>query len=115
MPRGSGTWSTWNSWRIGMGHTERRTIDPNSPPADLTHDEVRRSFLLRLWRERDDLSALSQPLNSTSPAPEVAYRNLEKYAHRLRGAAAVFGFFEVRDCAKVLEFAAKSDATRVPL
>lgn len=92
----------------------QRSIDPNSPPADLTHDEVRRSFLLRLWRERDDLAALSQPMNSVAPAPEIAYKNLEKFAHRLRGAAAVFGYFEVRDCAKDLEIAAKGDASRIP-
>lgn len=98
-----------------MAHTERqRAIDPNAPPADLTHDEVRRSFMLRLWRERDDLAALSQPVNSISPAPEVAYRNLEQFAHRLRGAAAVFGYVDVRDCAKDLEFAAKADASRIP-
>jgi HPt (histidine-containing phosphotransfer) domain-containing protein len=92
-----------------MDHIERqRSIDANSPPADLTYEEVRQSFLFRLQRERSDLAALSLALKSAAPGTGSAYGNLERYAHRLRGAAAVFAYDEVRDCAKVLEFASKA-------
>jgi HPt (histidine-containing phosphotransfer) domain-containing protein len=92
-----------------MARIERpRSFDVNSPPADLTYDEVRQSFLMRLQRERSDLETFSHALKSAGPTTAVEYRNLEGFAHRLRGAAAVFGFEGVRDCAKVLEFAAKA-------
>ena len=92
-----------------MDRIERlRTFDPNSPPDDLSYDEVRQSFLIRLQRERTDLVVRLKALTSAAQAPEAAYRNLEEFAHRLRGAAAVFAFSELQESAKVLEFAAKA-------
>jgi len=75
---------------------------------DLTYEDVRQSFLIRLHGEQSQLLVLSDSLGSAEVAPASAFGDLEGFAHRLRGAAAVFDFPELRDAAKVLEIAASA-------
>jgi len=94
-----------------MPRIERlRSDGSNWPAPDLTYEEVRQSFLFRLHSERASLVSLSIALGSAAPTAELAFGNLEGFAHRLRGAAAVFDYPELRDSAKVLELAANAAA-----
>ncbi|HEV7610022.1 MAG TPA: Hpt domain-containing protein [Steroidobacteraceae bacterium] len=68
--------------------------------------EVRLSFLARLSSERTKLAKLSNALASAALNPAPLFSDLEYFAHRLRGAAAVFEFPTLRDAAKALELAA---------
>lgn len=79
-----------------------------APAPDLEYEDVRQSFLVRLRGERASLEALTSALGSAAPPAALAFVGIEGFAHRLRGAAAVFDFPELRDCAKVLELAAKA-------
>jgi hypothetical protein len=94
-----------------MARIERLlTGDAASLPADLGYDEVRQSFLGRLRNERTHLVTLTRALESAASPAEFIFRELEGFSHRLRGAAAVFDFRELRDCAKELELAAGAAA-----
>jgi HPt (histidine-containing phosphotransfer) domain-containing protein len=84
--------------------------DAASLPADLAYEEVRHSFLARLRSERTTLTALTLALRSPAPTTLPAFHDLGEFAHRLRGAAAVFDFRALRDCAKNLEVAANAAA-----
>ena len=75
---------------------------------DVTYEDVRRSFLNRLPGEHTRLAGLADTLGSGAVASASAFGELEGFAHRLRGAAAVFDFPELRDAAKVLEIAANA-------
>jgi HPt (histidine-containing phosphotransfer) domain-containing protein len=77
---------------------------PLSPDEEFA--EVRRSFLARLSSERGKLAKLAKALGSAAPDPAPLFGELEYFAHRLRGAAAVFEFPTLRDAAKALELAA---------
>jgi HPt (histidine-containing phosphotransfer) domain-containing protein len=79
---------------------------------DLTYDDVRLSFLVRLHSEETRLAQLGAALKSAEADPAAAFVNLEMFAHRLRGAAAVFDFPELRDAAKELELAAAAAVTQ---
>jgi hypothetical protein len=72
---------------------------------DVTYEDVRQSFLLRLSSEHTRLVALAGALGSGA-GDSAAFGDLEGFAHRLRGAAAVFDFPELREAAKALEMAA---------
>jgi len=80
---------------------------PSTVP-DVTYEDVRRSFLNRLPGEHTRLADLADTLGSGAVAPASVFGELEGFAHRLRGAAAVFDFPELRDAAKVLEVAANA-------
>jgi len=72
---------------------------------DVTYEDVRQSFLLRLQNDEVRLAMLRGALGSAEVSPARAFADLEVFAHRLRGAAAVFNFPELRDAAKGLELA----------
>jgi hypothetical protein len=67
---------------------------------------VRLSFLIRLTGEKARLATLADALGAGAVTPALTFGDLEGFAHRLRGAAAVFDYPELRDAAKGLELAA---------
>ena len=78
---------------------------------DVAFEDVRQSFLNRLHSEQARLTVLGAALGSAQVDPASAFVDLEMFAHRLRGAAAVFELPELRDAAKALELAAAAAAT----
>lgn len=78
---------------------------------DVTFEDVRQSFLIRLHSEEARLVALRVALKSAQADPVSAFVDLEIFAHRLRGAAAMFDLPQIRDAAKELELAAALAAT----
>lgn len=99
-----------------MTHTEQQR---NSTAQRLSPDEefaeVRRSFQDRLHGEQAKLATLAKALECTALDPAPAFGDLAHFAHRLRGAAAVFEFPTLRDAAKALELvAAGALAERAP-
>jgi HPt (histidine-containing phosphotransfer) domain-containing protein len=74
--------------------------------AEIAYEEVRQSFRVRLRAEQARLTTLTEVLGSVAGNPATAFGDLEGFAHRLRGAAAVFDYPELRDVAKTLEQAA---------
>jgi HPt (histidine-containing phosphotransfer) domain-containing protein len=79
-------------------------VQPLSP--DQEFEEVRQSFLARLPSEQANLAMLAKTLEFTVLDSAPAFGDLARFAHRLRGAAAVFEFPTLRDAAKALELAA---------
>jgi Hpt domain len=71
-------------------------------------EKLRQSFRQRLWKEHAGLSALTEVLVRTETASASLFVDLRAFAHRLRGAALVFGFQDIGDCAKAVELAAIS-------
>jgi HPt (histidine-containing phosphotransfer) domain-containing protein len=69
---------------------------------------VRQSFYARLHDEKTRLAALATSLESSEAESATVFEQMEVFAHRLRGAAAVFGAFELSDAAKALEWAASA-------
>jgi HPt (histidine-containing phosphotransfer) domain-containing protein len=83
-------------------------IEESQSPAvtAAAYQEVRQSFLVRLGSERARLLTLGDALAAGEGVPAAALEDLGRFAHRLRGAAAVFQVPELHDAAKVLELAA---------
>jgi HPt (histidine-containing phosphotransfer) domain-containing protein len=93
----------------------RTEVFPGPPvnPAseDLTFEDVRLTFLIRLHSEETRLELLCAALEVARGDRISALVDLEMFAHRLRGAAAVFDLPEIRDAAKGLELTAATAAT----
>jgi len=81
---------------------------PTPAVPDVTYEDVRQSFLIRLLGEKTRLAALADELGCGAATPASTFGELEGFAHRLRGAAAVFHYPELRDAAKGLEIAANA-------
>jgi HPt (histidine-containing phosphotransfer) domain-containing protein len=98
-------------------HIDRRGLSGSKPKAlDVTYEDVRQSFLIRLHSEQTRLTVLTGALGCAETDPAAAFVNLEIFAHRLRGAAAVFDVPELREAAKGLELAAAAAAVdRAPI
>jgi hypothetical protein len=78
-------------------------------------ERLRQRFHARLPKERRHLAALSETLGSAKGASASTFFDIRAFAHRLHGAALVFGFRGLRDGAKAVERAANSaslDANR---
>jgi hypothetical protein len=60
---------------------------------------------VRLRKERKQLGVLADALGSASGASASIHSDIRTFAHRLRGAALVFGFQGVGDGAKAVELA----------
>jgi HPt (histidine-containing phosphotransfer) domain-containing protein len=69
-------------------------------------EKLRQRFQERLRKEKRHLAALTKALGSNTFAPTSILFDLREFAHRLRGAALVFGFQDVGDAAKAVELAA---------
>ena len=78
------------------------------------YEDVRLAFLVRLHSEETRLAALRDALASAQGDRVSAFIDLEYFAHRLRGAAAVFGLPEIRDAAKNLELSSAVAAMSNP-
>jgi HPt (histidine-containing phosphotransfer) domain-containing protein len=79
---------------------------------DAAYEEVRQSFVRRLQGEQAHLAALAGALKIAASVSASAFVDLEMFAHRLRGAAAVFDVPELREAAKTLELTAAAAAIR---
>jgi len=69
-------------------------------------EKLRQRFYARLRKERRQLAALSAALGSANGASALTVSDIQAFAHRLRGAALVFGFQGLGDGAKAVERAA---------
>jgi hypothetical protein len=69
-------------------------------------EKLRQRFHVRLRRERRQLAALTAALGSANGVSTPILLNIQAFAHRLHGAALVFGFQELGDGAKAVERAA---------
>jgi hypothetical protein len=74
--------------------------------ADEEFEKLRQRFHLRLQQEQAQLSALSAALGRAGVVPAAILVDIRTFAHRLRGAALVFGFQGIGDGAKAVELAA---------
>jgi HPt (histidine-containing phosphotransfer) domain-containing protein len=88
-----------------------RTEGPTSAKAkaaqaDDEFEEVRQSFLSRLHGEQARLLVLTHAFETADENAASVLGDLEIFAHRLRGAAAVFHACALSEDAKVLELAA---------
>jgi HPt (histidine-containing phosphotransfer) domain-containing protein len=79
-------------------------IEPGT--ADEEFEKVRQRFRQRLLKEKAQFSALVQALGRAPIALESTFVDIGAFAHRLRGAALVFGFQALGDGAKAVEQAA---------
>ena len=71
-----------------------------------TFEEVRQSFLARLHGEMGRLEILANLLGVAGRDATTVFDDLAVFAHRLRGAAAVFDALALSQDAKALELAA---------
>jgi HPt (histidine-containing phosphotransfer) domain-containing protein len=78
--------------------------DPETP--DEEFEKLRQHFHQRLGKEQTRLSALAQAHESGHLASASTLVDIREFAHRLRGAALVFGFQALGDCAAAVELAA---------
>jgi len=93
--------------------TERpRAAESITVAEDATYQDACQSFLARLDGEQARLAVLESALSIAAEGPMTAFLDLEVFAHRLRGAAAVFDLPELRDDSKVLELAAAKAVLR---
>lgn len=95
-----------------MPHIESSQSHAAAEATAAAYEEVRQSFLVRLRAEHQRLLTLGAALAAADGAPATAFEDLERFAHRLRGAAAVFEMPQLRDAAKVLELAASGALAR---
>ncbi len=86
-----------------MPHTDAVESGAAKAAVEAAYEEVRLSFLFRLRGEQAHLATLTEALGSAEVDAATAFADLERFAHRLRGAAAVFEIPELRDMAKTLE------------
>jgi HPt (histidine-containing phosphotransfer) domain-containing protein len=73
---------------------------------DEQFEELRQRFQERLRKEQRQLATLTQALGNANAGPPPIFADIREFAHRLRGAALVFGFQEVGAGAKAVELAA---------
>lgn len=96
-----------------MSHIEQsHSANGMCTVTDAAFEEVRQSFLIRLHSEQTRLAALETALGLAGSDPVSAFRQLEAFAHRLRGAAAVFDLPRLREDSRELELAAADAALR---
>jgi HPt (histidine-containing phosphotransfer) domain-containing protein len=89
-----------------MALTEQQPSTRAQPtPSDDAFEEVRQSFLKRLHGEQARLLVLTDALGSDIGNAALVLGDLEVFAHRLRGAAAVFDAGALSEDAKTLELA----------
>jgi hypothetical protein len=95
-----------------MPNTERPQLAVAVHEAAAAYHDVRESFLSRLNSEQLRLHTLSAELESDAADPEMVFRDLQYFAHRLRGAAAVFDIPAVRDSSQELELVVRAAEDR---
>ena len=83
---------------------QAQPMGPGTP--DEEFEQLRQRFYERLRKEQTQLAALIEVLGSTNGASASTLVDISGFAHRLRGAALVFGFQGLGDGAKAVELAA---------
>ncbi len=81
-------------------------IEPTTPEEEF--EKLRQRFHQRLRREQAQWSGLTEALVTSDVASDSLVVAIGAFAHRLRGAALVFGYQSIGDCAKAVELAASS-------
>jgi HPt (histidine-containing phosphotransfer) domain-containing protein len=77
-----------------------------------TFEQLQEAFYTRLRKDRVRLVVLSTALARCGANPALPFEELASFAHRLRGASAIFGAAEIRDAAHELEVAAHAAQDR---
>jgi HPt (histidine-containing phosphotransfer) domain-containing protein len=77
-----------------------------------TFEQLQEAFYTRLRMDRVRLVELSTALARCSASPALPFEELASFAHRLRGASAIFGAAEIQDAAHRLEVAAHAARER---
>ena len=95
-----------------MPHIERQQAPAAEAATEAAYEEVRQSFLGRLRAEHARLLTLAEVLGTAGGFPAAVFEDLERFAHRLRGAAAVFEMHQIREASKMLELAASGALAR---
>ena len=83
-----------------------RVSAPAPSVIDDGFEELRGRFYARLRADRVQLTSLSASLARVADDPGCIFEDLRLFAHRLRGAAAIFESSEVSNAACALELAA---------
>jgi HPt (histidine-containing phosphotransfer) domain-containing protein len=73
-----------------------------------TFEHLQEAFYTRLRKDRVQLVVLSTALARCNANPALPFEALASFAHRLRGASAIFGAAEIQDAANGLEVAARA-------
>jgi hypothetical protein len=90
---------------VNQGQLQK--VKPMEPgTADEDFENLREHFRQRLRKEQAQLSALAETLARAQVASVSVFVDIRAFAHRLRGAALVFGFQRLGDNAKAVELAA---------
>jgi hypothetical protein len=93
-----------------MKFIDARHEPPAAPAvADNTFEQLQSAFYTRLRKDRVRLVVLGTTLAHAGADPKSVLEDLRTFAHRLRGAAAIFDAAEIRDAAQALEVAAHVD------
>ena len=77
-----------------------------------TFEQLQEAFHTRLCKDRVRLGVLSTALARRGENPALPFEELASFAHRLRGASAIFNAAEIRDAAHELEVAAHAARDR---
>jgi HPt (histidine-containing phosphotransfer) domain-containing protein len=77
-----------------------------------TFEQLQEAFYSRLRQDRERLAVLRTALTHCGANLALPFEELASFAHRLRGAAAIFGAGEIRDAAHELEVAAHAARER---
>jgi hypothetical protein len=95
-----------------MPHPEGVRSPAANAATDAAFEEIRQSFIVLLGAEQERLAYLRHALQAADGFPVAVFEELERFAHRLRGAAAVFALPQLRDAAGVLELASSAALAR---
>jgi hypothetical protein len=89
-----------------MNQDRLRLVQPlETGTPDEQFEKLRRRFHERLRKEQRQLTTLTKALGSANVTSASIYTDIRAFAHRLRGAALVFGFQGLGDGAKAVELA----------
>jgi HPt (histidine-containing phosphotransfer) domain-containing protein len=77
-----------------------------------TFEQLQEAFHTRLRKDRVRLVVLSNALAHCGENSALPFEELASFAHRLRGASAIFGATEIQDAAHELEVAAHAARDR---
>jgi hypothetical protein len=102
------------SWSLTQHGGVRRVNQDKPQPAqpqevgtpDEQFEQLRERFHERLRKEQRQLAILTKSLGSANVAWASVLSDIQVFAHRLRGAALVFGYQGLGDGAKAVELAA---------
>jgi HPt (histidine-containing phosphotransfer) domain-containing protein len=86
-------------------HEQQQACGPDVTSPNEEFERVRQSFRIRLRGEQARLATLAEDLRVEKSGSTSVLADIGMFAHRLRGAAAVFDAPELSNAAKALEIA----------